>query len=408
MNAHNFSALITKTVRGQKSKSRSDVQPNTVVLDGSRLLAAKTLLTKDCSQLKTALDRLTCHADNWLSKGPWSVVDKSIIPPSGSKHDYASQAPYWWPSPNSSGLPYVQHDGVRNPSVDKYTDHGNRRDMFQATLTLTLAWYYTSKQAYAVHAGNILRTWFISTDTMMKPNLNHAQCIPGLNSGRYIGIIDFSQGYTSVLDAAAILATGAPGWTKQDAERFHSWNVEFLDWLQNSEFGIKESAAKNNHGTFAIMQKAAIALFVGFEETARHEILTLQARIEDDFLPDGSQPAELSRTRSWHYSTFNLMAYTRAAEIGLKIGVDLWDYKGSRGQSIHAAVEYLIPAARGDATWSYAERDFKAFSAWDIIHAAADRGNVMAKLALGNLQPPPDGDLWALRPAAEQLDIVRS
>jgi hypothetical protein len=102
------------------------------------------------------------------------------------------------------------------------------------------------------------------------------------------------------------------------------------------------------------------------------------------------------------------MAYTRAAEIGLKIGVDLWDYKGSRGQSIHAAVEYLIPAARGDATWSYAERDFKAFSAWDIIHAAADRGNVMAKLALGNLQPPPDGDLWALRPAAEQLDIVRS
>ena len=43
---------------------------------------------------------------------------------------------------------------------------------------------------------------------------------------------------------------------------------------------------------------------------------------------DGSQPQELARTRSWHYSTFDLVAYTRLAAIGRHVGVDLWAYRG--------------------------------------------------------------------------------
>ncbi|KFY79813.1 hypothetical protein V499_01246 [Pseudogymnoascus sp. VKM F-103] len=384
------------------------LRPNTAVLDSFRLFEAKLQLKLGSPNLKTALNHLTAQADGWLTKGPFSVTSKTIEPPGGDKHDYASQAPYWWPNPNTAdGCPYIQKDGVRNPDVDNYTDHGDRGDMFQSSYILSLAWYYTGKEKYALHAADILRTWFLTPATRMNPNLNHAQIIPCKNTGRAIGIIDFSQQYTAVLDAAAILALGAPGWSKTDASGFKQWNIEFLDWLANSPFGIEESAAKNNHGTFASMQKAGIAVFVGNKTLAKQEVLNMQGRIDAYISPNGSQPLELIRTRSWHYSTFDLVAYTRIADIGKKIGIDLWKYKGPQGQSIQGAVDFILPGATGGAAaWQYPELEFYAYAASDIVHAAADAGNLKALKALSKLQTPPGGDLWALRPAVEQLDAI--
>jgi hypothetical protein len=245
----------------------------------------------------------------------------------------------------------------------------------------------------------------------MNPNLNHAQMIPHANTGRCIGIIDFSQGYTSVLDAAILLAGDtyeqqpAPGWTREDITGFQNWNVEFLHWLTNSSFGREESAKENNHGTFAAMQKAAIARFVGNNEHARQELHNIADRINVSIAPDGSQPEELRRTRSWHYSIFNLLAFTRIAAIGQTVGVDLWSYQGPEGQNITKAIEYLIPAAIGEATWGYAEKEFLPFAAADVLRAAAVAGSELARIAVPKLPLPPN-DIWALRPAPEQLDTV--
>ena len=382
--------------------------PRTVVLDGHRLAEAKKLLAGGDPEIQNALEYLTAQADSWLEQGPWSVTSKNITPPSGDKHDYASQAIYWWPSDSPDGLPYIQKDGEANPEIKKYEDRGALSKLFGSSLILSLAWHYTGNPAYAIHAGNILRTWFIAPETRMNPHLKHAQIIPGRNTGRYIGIIDFSQGYTSVLDGAAILAAGAPGWRENDSDGFRQWNVEFLEWLTTSDFGIAESAAANNHGTFAMMQKAAMALFLDDEEVARRELLLIRSRIDEDIEPDGSQPKELDRTRSWHYSNFNLVAYLRAAAIGKKVGVDFWGYKGPRGQSLPRAVEFVIPAATSEKAWGFPEKGFKAYAASDAIHCAGDEGNLASKAALSKLQCPPDGDLWVLRPAVEQLDPVKS
>ncbi|MDX6364223.1 MAG: hypothetical protein QOC85_3233, partial [Streptomyces sp.] len=112
------------------------------------------------------------------------------------------------------------------------------------------------------------------------------------------------------------------------------------------------------------------------------------------------------RTRSWHYSTFDLVAYTRLADIGRHIGVNLWSYRGPDGQSLFKAVDYLLPAATGAAPWPYPELEFHRFAASDVVHAAADAGDRAARAAVPKLQTPPGGDLWALRPAAEQLDSI--
>ncbi|KAJ6631541.1 alginate lyase-domain-containing protein [Mycena sp. CBHHK59/15] len=382
--------------------------PQTAVLDGNRLVDAKMRLKLGDLALKTTLASLTAQADSWLTQGPWSVTNKKILPPGGDIHDYASQAPYFWPSNTSDGCPYINRDGVHNPEVDLYTDHGDRGLMFQSSYILSLGWFYTGNVKYANHAGDILRTWFITPATRMNPNLNHAQIVPCANTGRSIGIIDFSQQYTSVLDAAAILASGAPGWTTSDIAGFRTWNTEFLTWLETSQFGITETAATNNHGTFAIMQSAGIALFVGNTTLAKQKVLSTEPRIAAYINPDGSQPLELTRTRSFHYSTFDLVAYTRLAAIGKKFGVDLWAYKGPQGQSINGAVDFIIPAATNATAWAYPEIEFDAYAASDIVHAAADAGNKNASRAVGKVPAPPGGDLWLLRPAVEQLDAVTS
>ncbi|KAK7061437.1 alginate-lyase domain-containing protein [Favolaschia claudopus] len=381
--------------------------PNTVVLDKTRLVDAKVRLPFDETVRKTLVS-LTAQADEWLSQGPWSVANKTITPPGGDIHDYASQAPYYWASNTSDGCPWINRDGVHNPDADKYTDHNDRGKMFQSSYILSLAWYYTGQAKYATHAGTILRTWFITPSTRMNPNLNHAQIVPCANTGRSIGIIDFSQQYTSVLDAAAILASSAPGWSSSDAAAFQQWNVDFLDWLETSQFGKDESAATNNHGTFAIMQSAGIALFTGDRDLAASKATTMKSRISTYISANGSQQLELTRTRSFHYSTFDLVAYTRMAAIAQKVGVDLWAYQGSQGQSIHQAVNFILPAATGAQDWPYPDLDFTPFSAKDVVHASADAGNSKAKAAVDKIPVPPGGDLWPLRPASEQLDALNS
>lgn len=166
--------------------------------------------------------------------------------------------------------------------------------------------------------------------------------------------------YTSVLDAVAVLNAGpAPGWTKSDMKNFVAWNKKFYTYLANSTFGVQEVAQSNNHGTFADMQLAALALFVGDKVGATTIAKAAKSkRIDVQIAANGSQPQELARTRSFHYSNFDLVAYTRLAQIAAKVGVDLWWYKGAKGQSIMKAVEFVVPAASGKANWTYPELNF--------------------------------------------------
>ncbi|WRZ94119.1 alginate lyase family protein [Streptomyces sp. NBC_01007] len=386
--------------------------PRTAVLDGGRLRRTRLRLDHGDRRLAHSLRALTARADNWLEQGPWTVVDKPKPAPGGDVHDYLSQAPYWWPSrpataDNPWGCPYVQRDGQRNPEVDTGTDRQDVEKVFDSTYDLALAWYYTGRKQYAEKASQVLRTWFLDPATRMNPNLDHGQFIPCKYDGRAIGVIDFSQSYTSVLDAIAVLDTGAPGWSRQDRAAMLDWNTGFRDWLTDSAFGKEEGAARNNHGTFYDMQLAALAYATGDRALARRTVLAARAlRIDPQIAADGSQPQELARTRSWHYSTFDLVAYTRLAAIGRHVGVDLWKYQGPDGQSLFKAVDYLLPAATGAEPWDRPELEFYRFAASDVVHAAADAGDRAARSALPKLEAPPGGDLWELRPAAEQLDSI--
>ncbi|WP_329525865.1 alginate lyase family protein [Streptomyces sp. NBC_01462] len=407
-----LAAAVVPTTASAHAGRSTPKAPATAVLDGARLQRTKIRLDHGDAGLRHAVANLTARADGWLDQGPWTVVDKPKPAPGGDVHDYLSQAPYWWPSQpatadNPWGCPYVQRDGQRNPEVDTGTDRQDVEKVFDSTYDLALAWYYTGRKQYAQKAATVLRTWFLAPSTRMNPNLDHGQFIPCKYDGRAIGIIDFSQSYTSVLDAVAILDTGAPGWSRTDRTAMRSWNTDFRDWLVDSPFGVEEGAAANNHGTFYDMQLAALAYATGDRDLARRTVLDARSRrIDPQIAADGTQPQELARTRSWHYSAFDLVAYTRLAAIGRHVGVDLWAYRGPDGQSLFKAVDQLLPAATGAAPWPYPELEFHRFAASDVVHAAADAGDRAARAAVPRLEAPPGGDLWALRPAAEQLDSI--
>jgi Alginate lyase len=381
--------------------------PETPVLDSRRLDDTRDRLARGDETLKPTLAALTGWADRWLKQGPWSVMTKPLTAPSGDRHDYLSQAPYYWPSQpltpdNPRGLPFVERDGERNPECLTGTDRVPGANIMVSGVHLTLAWYYTGNPAYVEHAVRIMRTWFADPATRMNPHLNYSQGIPGEIDGRPIGIIDFSQYFATHLDAVAILNDGAPGWTAADRDAITAWNAEYLDWLVHSQFGKEELAAPNNHGSFTASQIAALALAVGDRDLARRTVIEQGiGRIDRGIAADGTQPFEMSRTKTWHYHTFNLVALTRLAAMGLHVGVDVWGHRGPDGQTLADAVHFLLPTATGASPWPHPEIHFHRYAATDVVHACADTGDEAAMEAVPALEPPPGGDLWELRPAPQ-------
>jgi hypothetical protein len=327
--------------------------PEVMLMDPGSVRRSRQLFVEQGSEAHPALARLVREAEKALSLPPVSVVDKPVLPPSLDKHDYMSLAPYWWPDPTTAtGLPYIRRDGEINPERSQIGDRNNWRAVSAAVQTLGLAYYCTGKERYAAHAGELLRTWFLADDTRMNPNLNFAQAIRGMNDGRGAGVIDFRD-FNDVLDAIVLL-TGSPSWTPADEGGMRNWARAYLEWLRTSPNGKAESVAKNNHGTWYDVQVARTSLFLGLKEEARTFVEAAgRRRIASQIEPDGSEPLELVRTKSWGYSMFNLEALVALAMLGDRVGVDLWTFTTPDGRSISKVIDFLLPYALEEREWEF-------------------------------------------------------
>jgi hypothetical protein len=327
--------------------------PDVNLMSGTALLETKMLYRSGKMIGSIAIKKLLREAETALSVKPMSVVDKKQVPPSGDKHDYLSVAPYWWPdSTKTDGLPYIRRDGERNPDRDLIGDRNCIGDMIKSVNTLALAYYISGREDYAIHAAELLRVWFLNPETRMNPNLNYAQSIRGMNEGRGSGIID-TYGYSELVDAISLLC-GSVHWQTHDHAAIVKWFDEYLQWLLTSENGMKEAAAKNNHGTTYAVQVSTIAMFVGKENIAEEIIKMIpSARISKQIEPDGSEPFELVRTKSWGYCLLNLEALVQLAQMGEKFGIDLWTYSTTDGRSIRKVIDWLLPYAIDEKAWKY-------------------------------------------------------
>jgi len=327
--------------------------PRVFILDAGVLRANRERLQSGDETLKLALAKLRRSADAALKAGPFSVSDKTSPAPSGDKHDYQSLGPYWWPNPKKpDGKPYIRKDGQVNPERKKIGDADRFGDMQRAVTTLARAYYFTGHEPYAAHAAKLLRTWFLDPATRMNPNMNYAQAIPGRCEGRGIGIVD-AAGQPHLIDAVGLLE-GSKAWMGDDQRALKEWFDKFLTWMQTSKNGRDEDKTKNNHATQYDAQVASYALFVGKPDVARKVLNAVaKRRIATQIKPDGSQPHELARTKSWDYSCANTRNFVRLAELGRRVQVDLWTHETEDGRSIRKTIDFLLPYAMGDKKWRH-------------------------------------------------------
>ncbi len=329
--------------------------PNYYAASVGALAEAKMRLDAGDPALRSALEQLVAEADKALLVTPPTVTDKIKPGASGSLHDYASQAPYLWPDPSKpDGLPYIPRDGVINPeSRTDASDQIRVGTLGDAVTALALAYHFTANEAYAEHAARCLRVWFLDPATRMTPHMEQGQAVPGRNTGRAIGIIE-AGGMVEAIDASSLLAP-SPAWSAADAAGLKQWAAAFLDWLMHSPMGQQEAAMQQNHGTMYDVRAARLALHVGQTHLARRIVDDAkQRRVAVQIEPDGRQPLELRRTKSFNYSRLNLRGLCSLAEIGKWTGVDLWNFETPDGRSIRKALDFMVPYLEDPAKeWPY-------------------------------------------------------
>ncbi|WEK20899.1 MAG: alginate lyase family protein [Candidatus Pedobacter colombiensis] len=323
-----------------------------VLLDPAHMVAQKARFKQGNTDVVKAVNIIIKNADKLLEDKPKSVMDKAFVPPSGSKHDYMSMAPYFWPDPSKpDSLPYIRKDGQRNPEIKKMTDHTYLTEMADKCKFLSLAYYFTKDEKYAAKASKLINVWFIDPATRMNPNLNYAQAIRGINDGRGIGIIE-SRCLINLADWMGLLE-GSPSFTDKNLINVKEWYTAYLNWMLTSKNGIDELNAKNNHGTHYDGQVIAYALFVGKNQLAKKISTESKARIAAQIAPNGEQKLELARTNALGYSTFNLEAWATVAMLAAKTDVDIWNYTTADGRGLHQAFNWLAPYALKEKPWNY-------------------------------------------------------
>ncbi len=340
--------------RGADGFSGSFDGRRTFLLHPDQLRSIKA--QRDTDPMVTAAYRqLIARADAALARRPGSVMDKTTIPSSGDRHDYLSIAPYWWPDPANPKGPYVRRDGEVNPARD-----GNGYDrtaigrMSGDVQALGLAYYYTDDPRYAVAAARAIRSWFLDPATAMNPNADFAQAVRGREDGRAEGVLD-TNAFQPVVETIGLIAP-AKALTPAETQALEAWFGRYVDWMQSSRNGRDEQAAKNNHGIWYDDQITHYALFARRVGVARKTVDAFpKRRIAAQMTPDGRLPAELARTRSFHYSIYALAPAYDVADLASCLGKDLWNWRDDAGRGLRTATDFLARYRGQMAAWPYKE-----------------------------------------------------
>jgi len=131
-----------------------------------------------------------------LKEAAWAMQQKPITVTAsfstrsaGGKHDFFSEADYFWPDPQNPNGPYINRDGLTNP--DNFVEHRKAMIRFSKIIgALASAYKITGDKKYAAQAVIHLKAWFIDPKTLMNPSLWYAQAVKGKFTGRNYGIID--------------------------------------------------------------------------------------------------------------------------------------------------------------------------------------------------------------------------
>ena len=347
--------------KGGISSSRSVARIESVVLLTSNLVAlvAKEIYGFSATKLlfynSTALRRdrqlfdtkdptivplvtqLLALANKSLSACPWSVMDKpnSSCAPSKDCHDYYSPHPHFWPkiSKNANQNAKVEFSlrDEKIPDAEIFGNSSHRFDSTRFTLmqhntaTLALAYYMTDEMAYALHAADLVRTWFVSKKTRMNPHMEYASAQPEPRKGneRTLGIIEMKDVYY-MLDTIRILQDSR-ALSISDHVALTKWFTLYLEWLETSHQGNDTYMKRNHSGVYYDLQIVSVAAFVNDTQKMLWYLDRSISRLKDQVSSNGTMLHEIIRRECEHYQLFTLQGWLNLARLGRSVGRNLWE-----------------------------------------------------------------------------------
>ena len=307
--------------------------------------------------------RVLVAAKRYLLEKPVTLSNFFSSRSAGGRHDYFSEADYWWPDPKDPKGPYIQRDGMSNPDNFNAHRHALIRMAVQVP-ALTSAWLLTRDRRYADHAVEHLRAWFLNPETLMNPNLQYAQAIHGRTTGRGTGIIDTIHLVEVVRSIPYLADSKALGPVEFD--EIKKWFVQYLEWLTTSKNGHDERDAKNNHGTWWVSQVAEFATFAGNEGLKAFSVDRFKTvLVPNQIAPDGSLPEELRRTKPYNYCLFNLSGLAAICQTLSSAQDNLFTFVLPDGRGLRKCLAWMFPYIANKSSWPY-EADVEYFQYWPI------------------------------------------
>ena len=300
---------------------------------------------------KVDRERILRAANQYLTEAPVTVTASHSDRSAGGMHDYFSQGDYWWADPKNPGGPWIRRDGYTNP--DNFNAHREALiGLGVKAPALIAAWRLTKDKRYSAHFLKHLRAWFVDPATKMNPNLEYAQAIMGVSTGRGTGIIDTLQWTDLARGLRLMEATG--GLSAAEIAPIKEWFATYVDWMATSKNGMEEELAKNNHGACWVLQVAEFAQF-----TKREDLVALcrdrykKNLIPDQVAKDGSLPLELARTKPYSYSLFDGDVLTGICQSLSTAKDNLWTFKGPKGAGVAEVMAFQFPFIADKSKWPY-------------------------------------------------------
>lgn len=337
-------------------------------------------------------------AQAYVSLQPRTITSVRAERSAGGLHDFFSEADYFWPNPKNPDGPYINRDGQSNPA--NFNSH--RKLMIALSIqmpALTAAWRLTGESRFGRLAADHLRAWFVTPATRMNPNLQYAQAVHGVTTGRSYGIIDTLH-LVEVARAASILDERM--LSHSDAAAVKDWFSEYLGWLCTSEHGQTERDAKNNHAMCWALQAAEFARLAGKTE-AREDVFRRYREIllPNQMAPDGSFPRELERTKPYSYSIFNFDVMSGLCQSLEGLTPDPLTFQLQDGRGLKAGAQFIYPYLRDKNIWKW-RKDIEHFESLPV----RSPGLLFAGLAFGDQKYI---DLWkTLNPDPTDPEIIRN
>ena len=172
-----------------------------------------------------------------LKEEPVTVTAFIAERSAGDVHDFYSEGDYWWPDTLYPDGPYVRRDGQTNP--DNFVAHRHAMIRFSSIVAnLTSAYLLEQEQKYVDAVLRHVRAWFVDEETRMNPDLQYAQAIKGIATGRGIGIIDTIHLMEVAQSLYRLEKLGL--LSEDDIKSTKQWFADYLDWMSTHRNGIAE------------------------------------------------------------------------------------------------------------------------------------------------------------------------